>query len=217
MPFFSTRSVLVLFCLLGSTAAVLAADPPWKEIQAAAQANDFARLEAWVKEQGVQSTIAANILIAASGSGDRALVDRLLGLGISPNCTNLYGGTPLLGTTRNGQTEMVQHLLKRGAKANTLAFCGEADCKGHTPLLWAAYRKDLRMMKMLLEAGADARAADNGAIKKANENGDVESFLLLKQFGGQEQRPESAARSKESEFATAFAALGLTELLPAKT
>ncbi len=49
MPVFSTRSVLVLFCLIGATAAVLAADPPWKEIQAAAQANDFPRLDQWFR------------------------------------------------------------------------------------------------------------------------------------------------------------------------
>ena len=221
-----STKLLVLLCLLGSAAAVFAADPPMKEIQAAAQAGDFARLESWVTQSGVASTAAANILCVAALSGDRAIVDRLLDMGISANSTNESGVAPLLTVARNGQTEMVRHLLQRGAKANTIVFCGQAGCKGHTPLMGAVCKQDLQTTKLLLEAGADARAADNSAIQTANANGDLELFLLLEQFGGHEKpghpseqsarSTDSASRSEGSEPATPLAALGLTELLPGK-
>ncbi len=217
---------LVFLCLLGSTAALFALDPPLKEIQSAAQAGDLARLESWVSQSGVASTTAANILCVAAGHGDRAMVDRLLSLGISPNSTHIDGFTPLLTVAQNGQTEMVRHLLQRGAKPNTIAFCERAGCKGHTPLMGAACKQDLQMAKLLLEAGADPRAVADSAIQTANANCDVELYLLLKQFGGHEKpvqpskqsarRTDSASGSELAEPATPFAGLGLTELLPGK-
>lgn len=217
------KKLLLLLCLLGSTAVVFAADTPWKEIQAAAQAGDFARLENWVKQSGVKSGTAAHALIAAAECGDRTMVEKLLAQGISPNVTNLNGVSAIWHVTKNGQAEMVRLLLERGANPNTSKHCNAADCKGHTLLMDAACRQDVRMTRMLLEAGADPRAADNSAIQTANANGDVELFLLLKQFGGQEKAgdpPEQSARpasgSKGAEPATPLAALGLTELLPGK-
>ena len=202
--------------LAASATMVWASDPPWNQIEAAAQARDFARLEAWVKDRGLGSHASANVLIAAAGTGDKAFVDRILGLGISSNTTNVNGVTALLNVARHGQTAMVRHLLERGANANTITFCEESDCKGHTPLLWAACRQDVGMARMLLEAGADPRAAGNAAAQKANDSGDVQMTLLLKQFG-------APAKSKEpppvvaSPGAPAFAMLGLTQLLPGNT
>jgi hypothetical protein len=222
----SLRKRLLLLGQLGLAAAAFAANPSWKEIEAAAQAGDFARLERWVRESGIQSPTAAEALISAALCGDRTMVDRLLALGISSNATNRNGLSPLLAIARNGQTEMVRHFLQRGAQANTIAFCEEADCQGHTPLMGAVCKQDLQMAKMLLEAGADPRAAADSATQIANANGDVELFLLLKQFGGKEKaahpaepsgrRTDAASGATVAEPATSFVPLGLTELLPGK-
>lgn len=205
---------LLFICQLWLAMAAMAAEPSWKEIQAAAQAGDFMQLENWVNESGVNSTTAGNIIIGAACCGDQSMVDRLLALGISPDATNLNGVTPLLIVAQNGQTEMVRHLLQRGAKANTIAFCEAADCKGHTPLIGAVCKEDLQMARMLLEAGADPRAADNAAIQLANTNGDVDLFLLLEQYGA--QLTGSTTVSNQTPPAAAFVPLGLTELLPGK-
>src|SRR5687767_7497035 len=102
------KLLIILGLIMGSTSGSIAA-PSWRELQAAVEANDFVRLETWVKQEGVQSSTALHALIAASQSGNRTVADRLLALGISLNRATEYGVTPLLKAAENGCTEMVNH------------------------------------------------------------------------------------------------------------
>ena len=95
---------MVLFAV--SANCVIAAAPSWKDLQASVQGNDFARVQNWINENGIKSATAANALIAAAMAGDRAMIERLLGLGISVNLTNYYGATALIKAADNGNTEM---------------------------------------------------------------------------------------------------------------
>jgi hypothetical protein len=187
-----------------------AAAPSWKDLQASVQGNDFARVQSWINENGIESATAANALMAAAIAGDRPMIDRLLALGISVNLTNYYGATALIKAADNGNTEIVRALLKCGAKANAVGRCDDVNCKGHTALMGAACKQDVAMARMLLEAGADPHVADNAATETANQNGDLELYLLLSEFGG---RPRVALPT-EPETTIPIGALGLTELLP---
>jgi hypothetical protein len=199
---------MVLFAV--SANCVIAAAPSWKDLQASVQGNDFARVQNWINENGIKSATAANALIAAAMAGDRAMIDRLLGLGIPVNLTNSYGATALIKAADNGNTEMVRVLLQRGAKANAVGRCDDLNCKGHTALMGAACKQDVEMAKMLLEAGADPHVADDAATETASQKGDLELYLLLTDFGGRERR----AIATEPEKTIPIGTLGLTELLP---
>ena len=59
------NKLLSFLGLFGLVAFTLAEEPRWKEIEAMARAGDLARLESWVKENGINSGTAANALIAA--------------------------------------------------------------------------------------------------------------------------------------------------------
>src|SRR3954465_16070268 len=201
---------LFIYWLAVSAYCGLAAAPSWKDLQASVQGNDFARLQNWINENGIKSTTAANALIAAGMAGDRAMMDRLLALGISVNLTNYYGATALIKAADNGNTEVVRHLLQRGAKANAVGRCEDLNCKGHTALMGAACKQDVEMARMLLEAGADPHVANNAATETASQNGDLELYLLLNEFGGR----ALAALPTEPEMTIPIGALGLTELLP---
>src|SRR4051812_2072375 len=201
---------LFIYWLAVSAYCGLAAAPSWKDLQASVQGNDFARLQNWINENGIKSTTAANALIAAGMAGDRAMIDRLLALGISVNLTNYYGATALIKAADNGNTEMVRALLQRGANANAVGRCDDLNCKGHTALMGAACKQDVEMAKLLLKAGADPHVANNAATATANQNGDLELYLLLNEFGGR-ARP---APPTEPETTIPIGTLGLTELLP---
>ncbi|HXI50269.1 MAG TPA: ankyrin repeat domain-containing protein [Candidatus Saccharimonadales bacterium] len=204
--------LFVFVWLTGSVFAACGGVPSWKELQAGVQANDFERVRDWIKDDGLESNTAANALIAAAMAGDRPMLDKLLTLGISVNLTNYYGGTALIKAADAGRTEMVRHLLQRGARANAIGRCDDFNCKGHTALMGAACREDTEMAQMLLEAGADPRVANDAAVEMANQKGDVELYLLLIESGGRQRRPGS--RATDTEISIPIATLGLTELLP---
>lgn len=201
---------LLIYWLAFSAYCGFAAEPSWEALQTTVQNNDFPRVQSWINETGLKSNTAANALIAAVMAGDRAMIDKLLALGISVNLENYYGATALIKAADNGNTETVRHLLQRGANAKAIGRCEDPKCKGHTALMGAACKQDVEMAKMLLETGADPHVADNAAAETANQNGDLELYLLLTQFGGRE-RPTPATEPPPT---IPVAALGLTELLP---
>ena len=61
----------------------------------------------------------------------------------------LQAQTPLLDAIKAKELFKVQQLVKEGADVNSL------DENGATPLMWAAYRADLEMVKWLVDNGAD--------------------------------------------------------------
>lgn len=207
---------ITILLVMGSLLSGLAEPPTWNEIQAGVQAGDFQRIQGWVNQNGLESDTAANALLAAAIAGNGPMLDKLLAAGISANITNFNGASPLFNAAKFGGTEMVRRLLQSGASANRIEFCADRNCKGHTPLMGAACNQDIIMAKLLLEAGADPRLADNGAGNIANQSGDVSMFLLLQKFGGRERLTPLVQSSRAGAATIPLADLGLTELLPGK-
>ncbi|MBI0400294.1 tetratricopeptide repeat protein [Cyclobacterium marinum] len=61
----------------------------------------------------------------------------------------LHAQTPLLDAIKAGDLPELQQLVKEGADVNAL------DENGANPLMWAAYRADLEIVKWLVDNGAD--------------------------------------------------------------
>ena len=100
-------------------------------------------------------------LILASGDGDLALVEVLVGQGVNPN-TNaqtpgyVAGVTPLLAAAHGGREHVAQFLLS--LPNINLEAGSEA---GWTALLVASHYGHLSIVKMLLDRGANPNAATN--------------------------------------------------------
>ena len=83
----------------------------------------------------------------------RADVYRLLEL-VHVDCKNSSGDTPLIQAAGDGDTEMVRHLLQKGAYLEA-----KATRQGMTALLAASRVGKVEIMKILLDAGADLHAS----------------------------------------------------------
>ena len=77
------------------------------------------------------------------------LEQALLEPGVDVDKTDSEGKTALLWATRRNDAKAMDHLIRVGASVN------KADDQGQTPLMFA---KSLPCLKLLLEAGADAKA-----------------------------------------------------------
>lgn len=85
-------------------------------------------------------------LMLAMHSERKDLIDALIKAGADLNPPKAFE-TPLSFAVKKGQTEMVAYLLKEGADPNSSKFS--------YPLLIAVLNKNVPIVKMLLEAGAD--------------------------------------------------------------
>jgi len=79
----------------------------------------------------------------------------LLGKGANPNISDKRGVSPLMLATQLGFSEGVQALAARGARIDVTNDAGE------TPLISAVHRRDIAMMRILLQAGANPDRNDN--------------------------------------------------------
>jgi ankyrin repeat protein len=136
--------------------------------------------------------------------------DLLLGAGADANAANDFRMTPLSQACTNGSAEFVRLLLKSGANPNTAIATGETplmtcarsgnadavrllivfgaavDAKepaqNQTALMWAAAERHANVVKALIEARADLKAATKQgftAIHFAARVGDLESVKPL--------------------------------------
>ncbi|XP_061074694.1 ankyrin repeat and SAM domain-containing protein 1A-like [Conger conger] len=94
----------------------------------------------------VEKLLSARRQSAGTGSGSRS---SLLSLwrGPSVNCADSTGYTPLHHAALNGQSEVVQTLLRNEALTNI------ADHKGCSPLHLAAWKGDQRIVRLLIHQG----------------------------------------------------------------
>ncbi len=93
----------------------------------------------------------------AARLGDEAVVRELLAAGEDPNQANEYGYSSLLGACDALTPGIVEQLLDAGANVEAAAF-------GFTPLMSAAGGGNLEICRMLLAAGADARARSDPPV-----------------------------------------------------
>jgi ankyrin repeat protein len=100
------------------------------------------------------------LILAARRAGNSRAVRLLLERGASATERNNVGISPMISGAAGGDLETVRILLDAGAKAddfpessNDLRATANAGLR--TPLMWAAYHNDVRMVRLLLEHGAD--------------------------------------------------------------
>ena len=93
---------------------------------------------------------------------------------------NNLNSSPLQFAAQNGQTELVQELIARGADVNY------QNARGYTPLIYATRAGHLDSMKAIVEAGADYNMTtgvdatyNNTALHYAAINGDEKAALYL--------------------------------------
>src|SRR5262245_50660876 len=95
-------------------------------------------------------------LVDAAARGDLTSVRKLLGEKADVNGARVDGLTALHAAVHADRLDIVDTLLRAGAKA------GAPDRYGITPLYLACVNGDAEMIRRLLDAGADTNAADPG-------------------------------------------------------
>ena len=102
-------------------------------------------------------------LIAALENRDSEWAGYLLQEGADPNLPLSNGDTPLMTAARMGVQEPAQWLLSRGAKVDA------TNRKGETALIIAVQQRNVPLVRVLLEAGADPDHADSVAGYSARD------------------------------------------------
>jgi ankyrin repeat protein len=100
------------------------------------------------------------LILAARRPGNSRTVKLLLERGASATEPNNVGVGPLISGAASGDRETVQLLLDAGAKAGDFPKLDDRGVSNlatgsRTSLMWAAYHNDVRMVRLLLDHGAD--------------------------------------------------------------
>jgi ankyrin repeat protein len=100
------------------------------------------------------------LILAARRAGNSRTVKLLLEHGANATERNNAGISPIISGAASGDLETVQFLLDAGAKAGDFPKSNDPRATDiaarlRTPLMWAAYHNDVRMVRLLLDHGAD--------------------------------------------------------------
>ncbi len=115
-------------------------------------------------------------IIQATYAADPARLPEGTGKLTSVNHVNPEGQGPLHIAAGNGSLQLIDALVKRGAKVNL------ANNNKQTPLHWAAWNNQASVVKYLIEQGGDISATDYGGntpLILAAQNGGTESVQQL--------------------------------------
>jgi ankyrin repeat protein len=104
--------------------------------------------------------------------GDLPTLKDLLRNGTNVNAKDFaqYGGTPLMLASKTGNMDIVNELIKHGAKIN------DKNIEGFSPIIIASENGQLKVANELIRNGADLKEATNDgntaliwAVRKGNE------------------------------------------------
>ena len=180
-----TRLALTVLLLgLASAASSIAAE---SRLADAAEKSDRATIRTLLKQRADVNAPQADGMTALHWAAYRDdLETAKLLASANANATNRYGVTPLSLACQNGNTAMVELLLRQGADPNTALRGGETvlmtaartgqagpvqallargavvdakERRGQSALMWAAADGHAAVVELLLKAGADFRAA----------------------------------------------------------
>ena len=178
------------------------------------------------------STGSVSDLLAACAIADLEGVKELVESGVSVNCKNRYGFTPLhVAVTRGVETEfinlynhpvplpgnhaaVVRYLLTKGAdvKARSLAWGG---CNS---LFWAARFGTVKILKLLIQSGADleSRHADNNStpLHQAARSWDFNNIRFLVGAGADIDAVDNSDRKPADVAALKFFCNYLNDVAP---
>lgn len=126
-------------------------------------------------------------LMFAAHRGNAQVVLELANRGANVNLGDKNGYTPLMKAASESQVEAARILLSHGAKVNV-----RESSRGRTPLMEAVFvgcrasNRGSKMVKLLLQWGADVRATDqhNALVLKLAKDGgcDATTISLLKSY-----------------------------------
>ena len=99
------------------------------------------------------------LILAARRAGNSRTVKLLIDRGATVNDRNNAGVSPIISGAASGDLETVRLLLDAGARADDFPKLDDpratVTAGFRTPLMWAAYYNDMRMVRLLLAHGAD--------------------------------------------------------------
>jgi uncharacterized protein len=132
-------------------------------------------------------------LALACANGNFVMVEKLLKAGADPNAAQPTGTTVLMTAARTGNVDVVKSLLAHQADVNAKETRRE-----QTALMWAVAEKHPEVVRLLIEAGADAHARSTGGFTPllfAAQQGDLDSARLLMAAGANanEATPEDGS------------------------
>lgn len=124
-------------------------------------------------------------LLDAVKAGDRSAVQAALEQGISPNAGDINGGFALSHAAGQGNLEIMQLLLERGAEVNITAD------EGYTPLMEAILGQPITAVQLLLDYKADPNqlAAGMTPLGSAVTDGNLDLVKLLIVYGADVHQP----------------------------
>ena len=153
----------------GSTALLWAAH--WNDLETAAL---FIRAGA---DPEIANDLKMTPLSEACTNASAEMIALLINGGANPNTAVASGETPLMTCSRSGNLEGVLMMLAHDANVNA-----KEPTMNQTALMWAAAERHPEVVKALLEAKADFKAATKQgftALHFAAREGDAESAKLL--------------------------------------
>jgi ankyrin repeat protein len=137
------------------------------------ESQDLLREAGAVQGSPAETSAVNEELIAAVDTGDPAEVERLLEEGANPNFANGEGNMPLALAAEMGTRDIAQLLLEAGADVNSTAtkhYPAGQMLINAPAIAHAAYQRDIEMVALLIENGADVNRPQSNSLETALHN-----------------------------------------------